>query len=302
MARNSVSPSPRRTPSRNRAAPKRLGDNDGFDSKKANAFASPAPAKTAKAVERGKALYDQPGEFESSGGISKIIGIADVLVLAASLYAFNYAMPVPYLPLKMPELTPKFLQQCGFIAMSHLVYAFVWFKSSLFKKLCKKLPLKLVSKKPVVVFEVLVLVSKTVQQLTLLSWAGLPPKTLLAKFPTSPDAVSALIASVTQDQLLAAGLLLGVGQGLNVAIYKAIGRDGVYYGFKLGRKVEWSTAFPFNAGFRHPQYVGGFICQLGVLLHLATPSTVADGLAALGAFWALCYVLTSVVESMGDNN
>ena len=75
MARNSVSPSPRRTPSRNRAAPKRLGDNDGFDSKKANAFASPAPAKTAKAVEArqgsmtSRASSSPPEEYRKSSAL-----------------------------------------------------------------------------------------------------------------------------------------------------------------------------------------------------------------------------------------
>ena len=36
-------------------------------------------------------------------------------------------------------------------------------------------------------------------------------------------------------------------------------QDGVYYGFKMGRPVPWSSAFPFNLGFRHPQYVGAML-------------------------------------------
>ena len=48
------------------------------------------------------------------------------------------------------------------------------------------------------------------------------------------------------------GLIL-VGQSLNLAIYRAIGNDGVYYGFKLGRTVPWCSGFPFNIGLRHPQ-------------------------------------------------
>ena len=47
--------------------------------------------------------------------------------------------------------------------------------------------------------------------------------------------------------------LILVGQTLNLAIYRAIGNDGVYYGFKLGRTVPWCSGFPFNIGLRHPQ-------------------------------------------------
>ena len=51
----------------------------------------------------------------------------------------------------------------------------------------------------------------------------------------------------------AGGALIIAGQSLNVAIYRAIGNDGVYYGFKLGRTVPWCSGFPFNFGLRHPQ-------------------------------------------------
>ena len=47
----------------------------------------------------------------------------------------------------------------------------------------------------------------------------------------------------------------------------------MYYGFKLGRPVGWATGFPFNAGFRHPQYVGSIVSQLGILLLLNSPAT-----------------------------
>lgn len=60
-------------------------------------------------------------------------------------------------------------------------------------------------------------------------------------------------------------LLTTVGQALNVGIYKAIGKTGVYYGFKLGRKVPWVTGFPFNV-MSHPQYVGTTMTIWGVLL------------------------------------
>lgn len=127
-------------------------------------------------------------------------------------------------------------------------------------------------------------------------------------------------------------------QVLNISIYKAIGNDGVYYGFKLGRPVPWSSAFPFNAGFRHPQcvrdkppspslsrsppprrmsatrparspfdtatrrYVGAIVSQYGVLLPLVAPDTIAAGLPLLTVWWTSLYVLTSVQEASGDND
>ena len=95
------------------------------------------------------------------------------------------------------------------------------------------------------------------------------------------DKLMALFKAMSMPQLATAVTLFLVGQGLNAAIYKAIGRDGVYYGFKLGAKVKWSTAFPFNAGFRHPQYVGSYASQMGIVLALATPTTLGAGLRLL---------------------
>ena len=54
-----------------------------------------------------------------------------------------------------------------------------------------------------------------------------------------------------QTGVRAQGIFLG--QLLNMAIYKAIGKNGVYYGYKLGRPVPWCTTFPFNAFTAHPQ-------------------------------------------------
>ena len=103
------------------------------------------------------------------------------------------------------------------------------------------------------------------------------------------------------DAALAAALA-ACGQALNVAIYAAIGKDGVYYGFKLGRPVPWCDGFPFNLGFRHPQYVGGLLTQLGLLALASDERSLHAGLAPLAAWWVLLYVATSVQEALGDND
>ena len=80
----------------------------------------------------------------------------------------------------------------------------------------------------------------------------------------------------------------------------ALGANGVYYGFKLGAPVPWSTAFPFSAGFRHPQYVGGYVSQLGVLLLVANAATLSMGLVPLACLWFALYAVNSIVEASGD--
>merc|ERR1719198_2460181 len=52
--------------------------------------------------------------------------------------------------------------------------------------------------------------------------------------------------------------------GLNVAVFKAIGGVGVYYGGQLGEEVPWCTAFPYNLGLPDPQYWGVVIFVWGL--------------------------------------
>ena len=158
----------------------------------------------------------------------------------------------------------------------------------------------MLGKSPVAVFGKLVLLGKALQQTLLIGWAAgwdlsVPVFTSFAK------GVLAGVLGLDTRTVTAAALIIA-GQLLNYSIYKAIGKDGVYYGFKLGKSVPWSSAFPFSAGFRHPQYVGSLTSQLGVLLLLASEKTMTLGLGPLAAFWALCYLVTSLIESSVDND
>jgi len=60
---------------------------------------------------------------------------------------------------------------------------------------------------------------------------------------------------------IAVGLAL-LGAHLNHAVYKQIGANGVYYGFKLGKHVPWVTDYPFDT-YRHPQYTGAWSAVAG---------------------------------------
>ena len=268
----------RSTSSRTRRTPTRLGQNDGFGESAAGSWSSPAPKSSSKS------------SFSLSKKGSSFVGPSDVICVAAAVATFAYGLPAA-VPLDTPPM-PAFALIAAVAASAHVLYGCVWFFSKGFKKACKKVPLKLLGKNAVAVFAVLVTLAKVLQQLTLVAWA----------VDYKLDAALPLVTSIPPNQALIGGALVLAGQLLNGAIYKAIGRDGVYYGFKLGRPVKWSTAFPFSAGFRHPQYVGGFTSQLGVLLALASPSTIAAGLVPLAAFWGLCYVATSIIEASGDND
>ena len=178
------------------------------------------------------------------------------------------------------------------VSSTHVLYAFIWYSPKAFTSICARMPYRLLGDHPVEVFHRIVVSLKAVQQLAVVA--------LVADCSLTRLASMLLATSGTEWCIMAA--LMGVGQTLNAAIYKAIGKDGVYFGFKLGRHIPWSSAFPFNAGFRHPQYVGATLSQLAVLLLLATPEAIQAGLVPLAAFWIFAYMATSYMEASGDND
>lgn len=49
------------------------------------------------------------------------------------------------------------------------------------------------------------------------------------------------VTQISYFRWMLATFLFAFGQSLNVAIYKAIGTKGVYYGYKLGYFIPWRT-------------------------------------------------------------
>ena len=170
--------------------------------------------------------------------------------------------------------TPAWLLAALAISGSHVLYACVWYLSSRFAAACKYPPLSLLGKHPVSVFALLVALAKTLQQVGLLGFVAVAAGSPLTTMTQASGTAWAL-----------AVVLGSIGQGLNAAIYAAIGKDGVYYGFKLDAPVPWCDGFPFNLGFRHPQYVGGFCTQLGVIAVVTSPAALDAGLVPLGVWW-----------------
>ena len=176
------------------------------------------------------------------------------------------------------------------LSMLYGLHGFIWNFPETYTALTRRLPLSLLGDNPVKVFAVLEILGKFWQAsmcYALLGTEGV--STVLEAARASPAWCWCVLA-----------LYLIAGQGLNAGIYAAIGNDGVYYGFKLGRPVPWCTGFPFNIGLRHPQYVGVVLTLLG-----ATTVMIAAPLALfvqLMLAWAGMYVVMSVMEQLGDNN
>ncbi|KAL1519153.1 hypothetical protein AB1Y20_003413 [Prymnesium parvum] len=187
--------------------------------------------------------------------------------------------------------TPAWLLAALAVSGSHVLYACVWYMPEKFSTACASPPLSLLGKSPVTVFAFLVALAKGLQQLGLLGFVA----------ATYGNPFSAAMQASGSTWALAA-VLICLGQTLNAAIYAAIGKDGVYYGFKLGAPVPWCDGFPFNLGFRHPQYVGGFCSQLGVVAVVSSPAALKAGLLPLGAWWFFLYSATSLMEASGDND
>lgn len=88
--------------------------------------------------------------------------------------------------------------------------------------------------------------------------------------------------------------LAGAGQALNAGIYRAIGHNGVYYGFKLGHTVPWVDGFPFNV-VAHPQYVGSALSVWAGAVLVWSQAPAGVGLLAL--YWTALYVITGWMET-----
>ena len=72
--------------------------------------------------------------------------------------------------------------------------------------------------------------------------------------------------------IVATGLLLiAAGQGLNLSVFRRLGKIGVFYGNKFGYSVDWCRRFPFT-WFDHPQYVGTVVAIWGFFVLMRFPA------------------------------
>eukprot|EP00940_MAST-03C_sp_MAST-3C-sp2_P000057 g57.t1 len=105
------------------------------------------------------------------------------------------------------------------------------------------------------------------------------------------------IMTATKYQVALALPMFIAGQILNFSVYRAIGKEGVYYGYKLGIHIPWASGFPFSV-LRHPQYVGATMSWWAIIIMLAgAPGIVGSGLFGIGFGVIASYVVMSLVET-----
>lgn len=161
-------------------------------------------------------------------------------------------------------------------ALPHILYAYIWLGTKHYVQLCKDRKLD---------------PCETVAQLGV--WIKLWQYVCSFAWYIQNGPLFSL-ANVSWLVMMVAVPLLVAGQVFNFAVYKALGKDGVYYGSKLGRPGPWVTGFPFV--IRDPQYSGCVMTIWGGFLLLQTPAHLQAGMLPLAIFWTLCYATSSVIE------
>lgn len=106
------------------------------------------------------------------------------------------------------------------------------------------------------------------------------------------------VASISLFRWVLGLQLMLLGQLLNAAIYNAIGKAGVYYGYKIGVPVPWCTGFPFNVFTMHPQYMGVCMSIVGGGILMVTEEQAYAGFVGVGLSATLFYLYMSMVEDM----
>jgi methylene-fatty-acyl-phospholipid synthase len=87
---------------------------------------------------------------------------------------------------------------------------------------------------------------------------------------------------------LAGVLLIAFGQILNISVFRALGKTGVFYGNRFGYAVPWKRTFPFT-WFEHPQYVGAVLSIWGFFILMRFPAED----------WALIPIIETVYYALG---
>ena len=169
-----------------------------------------------------------------------------------------------------------FAASAAALAIERVTYAVIWHRPDLFTLVCRRASF---GRDPVDVLARLFAVFKVVQVLVFVSWCVvhgggfIPPDRNIAT-------------------LLGGGVMLAIGQALNLSVFARLGSAGVFYGNRLGHDVPWRKGFPFS-WIRHPQYVGTVLSIWGFFVVMRYP---APDWLALPLLETLYYTLGSLVE------
>jgi len=99
---------------------------------------------------------------------------------------------------------------------------------------------------------------------------------LLIKFIQYSSALTIVKFSLSEYNIwiyVMAIVAFAFGQLLNYKVYQLLGRDGVYYGVRFGKKIPWVTAWPYSM-MDNPQYIGCILTMVGALAWMPWHFTV----------------------------
>lgn len=143
------------------------------------------------------------------------------------------------------------------LSLERLCYAWIWRAPEAFCAWCDRPAVAWVGK-PVDVVQKLFYGFKVIQGAVFVGWCYVYGQGAL--WTLSGNAWS----------LGLGGILIVVGQILNVSVLYRLGKVGVFYGNKLGYETPWCRAFPFTL-LQHPQYVGTVLSIWGLFLLMRFP-------------------------------
>jgi len=161
------------------------------------------------------------------------------------------------------------------LGVERLAYRFAWRHPVRFAAWVRRTPIPGRSD-PVCALRSLFYAFKAVQIVVLVGWCMWFGATWLP-LPTAPAPM--LVSGV--------GLLL-LGQALNAGVMRRLGTEGVFYGNRFGREIEWQTGWPFSV-FPHPQYLGAALSVWGFMLAMRFPA----------ADWFVLPLISSVYYALG---
>jgi methylene-fatty-acyl-phospholipid synthase len=166
------------------------------------------------------------------------------------------------------------------LSIERISYVLIWRYPDTFRSLCRRAEIAALGE-PVDVLQKLFYVFKTIQLSVFIGWC------IVFADGALPLPTGGLLATTT------GGLLILIGQILNLSVFYRLGKHGVFYGNKLGHDIPWCKGFPFSI-CKHPQYFGTLISIWGFFLIMRFPNS--DWII-LPAIQTLYYALGAYFES-----
>lgn len=175
-----------------------------------------------------------------------------------------------------------------FLWLHTFIYSYIWIRPKKYAEICKE---KLKGEDPIKVYAITSFSIK-IMQITFM--------VLAAIYYKGPHIFLLDLTNLSIERWLASLTLIVVGQVLNMFVYKKLGLNGVYYGYKLGKEVPWVYSFPFNLKIRHPQYFGAIISWWGMFNMFISSSLLYNEYMILCLMTCLSYIVIAVVEETSD--